>query len=411
MDQRGVGQSTGDGMCNCSCFMDIDFVAQPWADSENLDRFLDAAADDVGLRSISIAVAWAKRSGLNRTRAYLDKMRSNGASVEMVIGISEGGATRQGLELALELADSVYVFHDPRGRTFHPKVYLSESDEFDRLFVGSNNMTAGGLFYNYEAALRLDLPHDPDEPTPVVAQVKQWFERLRAIAAACRELTPHVYDTLITDPRYRIGDEDVRVTPGYGASHETPEDFDSEQVGYANEVGLFSSPADPMRLSKLALSKQGPSPEPPSPKSYKNTQSTPTATDSWSKILKKTDAQQPTIGSSPTGNLRLSRATQDIDHKTYFRSDFFGSEVWTVDSDHPEIEFTYVNFNVTIAGTGIGIYKLRVDHNLDRVAGQGNVPTVLKWGDLNSMLREHSRVGDSVTISRRSDGTYLLSIN
>ena len=398
--------------------MEVRFVAQPWADSKNLDGFLKDVSEDAELRSLTMAVAWAKRSAFSRIRPHLEQMRSVGAAINLVVGISEGGATRQGLELALDLADSVHVVHDPRGRTFHPKVYLAESESTDRLFVGSNNLTAGGLFYNYEAGLRIDIPHDSDKIEQIIIEVNDWLNRLRDDQSICVQLTPELLKQMVTDPRYRIGDEDHHTTAAKEDSHEAPEDSDSQQSIGENDM-IFSASSQPMSKSTFAPSKAGPSntttatTKLPTSKNVAKSQPTkaPASVASWSKTLKGSDAQQPTPGSQATYNLRLSQSKHPIDHKTYFRSEFFANRSWSVDLQKPEVEFAWVDFRVSIHGTSLGVHKLRVDHNLDRVASQNNVATVLKWGDLEDQLRANNYVDDTVTISRLDDDSFTLDIS
>ena len=123
--------------------MDVRFLAQPLASSESLDTFIDCLKDP-SLTELSIVTAWAKRSGLARVADRLSAFRSRGGSVRMVVGVSEGGATEEGLQLAMDLSDSAFVFHGP-GRTFHPKVYSASGANQRELLVGSINLTAGGL--------------------------------------------------------------------------------------------------------------------------------------------------------------------------------------------------------------------------------------------------------------------------
>ncbi len=51
------------------------------------------------------------------------------------------------------------------GHTFHPKVYVVEHAATATVIVGSNNLTEGGFFSNYEAATlaTFDLPTDAEE--------------------------------------------------------------------------------------------------------------------------------------------------------------------------------------------------------------------------------------------------------
>src|SRR5437764_9688506 len=87
----------------------VHFLAQPFADGSDLRDFLAAAAGDDNLANLDAVVAWAKRSGLSRLREELEVIRSRPGQTRLIVGIDEGGATRQGLVLARELFDSVHV--------------------------------------------------------------------------------------------------------------------------------------------------------------------------------------------------------------------------------------------------------------------------------------------------------------
>ena len=99
-----------------------------------MDTFVDCLADPT-ITHLSIVSAWAKRSGLARVADRLAAFRARGGAIQMIVGVSEGGATREGLQLAMDLSDSAFVFHDPR-RTFHPKVYMASGPLHRELLVG-----------------------------------------------------------------------------------------------------------------------------------------------------------------------------------------------------------------------------------------------------------------------------------
>lgn len=108
--------------------MQISFLGQPLLSFGGwTSNWLEGQLSSADVKTVHIAVAWMKRSGLSRLQQHLTSFRQQGGSAVAIIGIDEGGATRQGLELALEMFDSVYVFHDPASRTFHPKVYVASS--------------------------------------------------------------------------------------------------------------------------------------------------------------------------------------------------------------------------------------------------------------------------------------------
>ncbi|MBU4397789.1 MAG: phospholipase D family protein, partial [Planctomycetes bacterium] len=101
-----------------------------------------------------------------RLRERLLGHRETGANLRFTVGIDLGGTSRDVLEELLRWNCDTFVFHNTIARTaFHPKVYLFEAATTATLFVGSNNLTDGGFYSNYEAATRydFDLPADAVE--------------------------------------------------------------------------------------------------------------------------------------------------------------------------------------------------------------------------------------------------------
>jgi hypothetical protein len=135
----------------------------------------------------------------------------------------------------------------------------------------------------------------------------------------------------------------------------------------------------------------------------------------WSKTLSRADAQQPEdpTKTNITGVLRLAKAGNPIDWRTFFRQDLFGPASWAPSRDRQGnlIETASVPFHVTIGGASRGVIPLRVDHAPHREAGQYNVPTILHWGDaLGPFLRSTPMHGHVVTWSSLSNGDYELTI-
>ena len=71
--------------------------------------------------------------------------------------------------------------------------------------------------------------------------------------------------------------------------------------------------------------------------------------------------------------------------------------------------FTEITADVAILDEQLGPIKFRVDHSLRRESGQANFTTVLKWGPMNSRLRETSFVNDWVLLQQLEVG-YRLEI-
>jgi HKD family nuclease len=116
----------------------------------------------------------------------------------IIIGIDLGGTSREVLEELLRWKCRAFIFHNAIARaTFHPKVYLFERSSAATLFVGSNNLTDGGLYTNYEVATRFDFSFPADEPE-YKNLLKPLSQFLNPEGAAVRLLDKGLIKQLIT---------------------------------------------------------------------------------------------------------------------------------------------------------------------------------------------------------------------
>ncbi len=131
------------------------------------------------------------------------------------------------------------------------------------------------------------------------------------------------------------------------------------------------------------------------------------------KNLPKSDAQQPTEGSNPTCNLRLSQAGyavdgDKIDQTSYFRDDVFAECDWTPTENG---EKTEIEVELKIDGESKGNYHLKVTHEPHRESNQDNVTTILHWEEAIPALTEKDITGMDLTLSREDNGTFGISID
>lgn len=161
-------------------------INQPWDGAgqrlgDHLNRLL---RETPRFDHVFMVVAFVKKSGLSRLADALREFMDAGGWVGAVIGIDQQGTSTEGLRLLLVCSDEAYVFHNRAfSSTFHPKVYLFErSDEQAVAIVGSGNLTAGGLYTNYETSLllELDLNHVQD---------REVYESLRSVYEQATDLT------------------------------------------------------------------------------------------------------------------------------------------------------------------------------------------------------------------------------
>lgn len=113
-------------------------------------QFIEAMERGV-YNQLTIMVAYAKLSGVNRLFPYIDKFHKNGGEVRFVIGIDQQNTTYDALVQLSKLSDKLYIFHSENlFQTFHIKCYWLSGKDDCWYAIGSNNLTSGGLFSNYE---------------------------------------------------------------------------------------------------------------------------------------------------------------------------------------------------------------------------------------------------------------------
>lgn len=205
--------------------MQVRFVAQPHG-SQLGKLFLDELANHKPPTAVIIVSAFVARATVHRLKSRLHELHAAGTKVRLVIGVDMGGTSKEVLEELCSWSPiEVFVFKNKKvGVTFHPKIYVVERDHEAHLFVGSNNLTDGGLFKNYEGAVRLSyaLPADAD-----------------SFATAKSELSKFLVPEA---PVAKLLDEDY--LKRLLARADIPSEADSRQRARTAKVGPASSAAD-----------------------------------------------------------------------------------------------------------------------------------------------------------------------
>jgi HKD family nuclease len=132
-------------------------------------------------KTLEVAVAWVRRSGMQYLNADLANFLRAGGSTKFTIGIDIENTSWEGLQdlLALEKSGNseTFIYHnEDDSATFHPKVYLFKAKSKARLIIGSNNLTQAGLFSNTEAGLQIDASRSE----AVIREAEQTLAALRA---------------------------------------------------------------------------------------------------------------------------------------------------------------------------------------------------------------------------------------
>lgn len=141
--------------------------------------------------------AYAKLSGVSALDDALREFTSNGGATYASVGIDQRGTSYEALRALMELSAELYVVHNrSQASTFHLKAYILAGDTCGKLYVGSNNLTGGGLYTNYETALcqEFDLTQLPvaQEFVDMVNTLKRFLQE----GPCCKRATPDLLQTL-----------------------------------------------------------------------------------------------------------------------------------------------------------------------------------------------------------------------
>lgn len=151
-------------------------LAQPFSGCHG--NAIVAALQSGEYRTLKMAVAFARTSGIRELELALRSFRAAGGMVEAYVGIDLMGTTYEALAALLESTDALYVVHAESSQTYHPKLYSLTSETSGLLLVGSANLTHSGLFSNAECSAVVSLSLDMQADRDMQEQVDGFFARL-----------------------------------------------------------------------------------------------------------------------------------------------------------------------------------------------------------------------------------------
>jgi len=141
--------------------MRVEFISQPDIQfGKILTELLDSNPQP---RKVIIVSAFVSLQTILRLKGSILSINRNGGITRLVFGIDMGGTSQEVLKEVISWrTDNRVVKHRRPGFTFHPKLYLVEWQDKSEILIGSNNVTEGGLFRNYESSARIiyDSPDD-----------------------------------------------------------------------------------------------------------------------------------------------------------------------------------------------------------------------------------------------------------
>lgn len=380
--------------------MDARFSAQPFVDSYALVDYLEEIASNIQIREIAIAVAWAHEAGVQAALRAAGAIQQRGGHARMAVGVSFGGTSVQALQAASEALDEVYIV-TAAGRTFHPKLYAARGPDICEVFIGSNNLTVGGLETNFEAGVTLSLHSSQADDLEFATAVFDYFDRVTGDLRFSRRIAG-AEDVLEVAERYGLLDE--------AATDETSIAGDS--AWFKDELPLE---AEEEATPDMRMRRSTPRSAPPEG----DLLVTATAQEGkdrvarrWYKVLPDSDAQQLT-GSHPSNTMTLVKGLNPAirEASDYFRYEFFSHLHWVAGWNAGRAqsrETAIAEFDVFIDRRFIGSYEFMIRYTPGYEANQRNRTTELVWGEFGSFLRERSLTGWYAIIEVMTSGRTRL---
>jgi len=178
----------------------MDLILQPDGQLRLAD-FLASHLLDTTWTTFRAGIAFVKYSGVRHIARALADFAARGR-VQLCVGVDFGGTTAEGLKALVDCVGDqgeVWVYHNEAGATFHPKVYFFKANDGQvDVAVGSGNLTEGGIYTNYEAAMLMQLSPSSSDQRRLIgrfeATLDGWCD---ASSGTARRVDPALIERLL----------------------------------------------------------------------------------------------------------------------------------------------------------------------------------------------------------------------
>ncbi len=382
------------------------FILQAVTSQNHIEAVSNLLTDDASTRVI-ISTAFMSESGLLSIEKAVRKVADK---TEMYVGIRNGITTAQALEKALSTGCKLYaVDTGSRTRIFHPKMYFSVGKDTGQIIIGSANLTLGGLNSNIEASIFEALNLANSDDAGLVAQITDRFDTMLS------DYPKHVFavtaqaqiDDLLAAGR--VIDEGCITRPlAVGASKSRDRD-DIPKMAFRTKT-LWRAVA---RKPKV------PKPLAPKTDSGKPIKASSSGLElAWeSSPLTRRDLGIPIKeGTHATGSMLWKKGSNEINQRTYFRSEVFDKLNWRPDLNTKGKELAEGMFQIVIRGIDYGLHKLIVtnDNRTHTVSYKQRQPmSAVRWGEARSLIARDDLLERTMRLYRDPDdeGVFVIDID
>ncbi len=222
------------------------------------DRLIELL-DSADYHTLNVAVAFAKNSGVLRVKDAFSHFRERGGSVNVYVGVDLGGTSYEALTTLRLHTDSLNVVHSERGQTFHSKIYQFSGEKSGLLVVGSHNLTAGGLWTNFESSVHIPIDGEKAAEAKMTKEMGDYFQELAGLATSFMPITSQDVIERLLDEGYVTKEVADRVRRASDAKRDGSKERLFGNVALAKLPRLTSTKQEGQTETKVA------SPEVPTP--------------------------------------------------------------------------------------------------------------------------------------------------
>ena len=337
------------------------------------------------------AVAFVKQSGTKHVKHALADFAQNN-EVEIIAGIDHHGTSAEGLQDLLEAVSPngrVIVFHNPLKykHTFHPKLYLFKCTNSADITIGSGNFTQGGLFENYEVALRLRLDLNVPDHTRTLQSIEHMLDHWADLSSGTAHVLDDSFLSLLTVQGH-IPQERIAVTKPAGMEQDGNNDLPISQFTPRTE---HRAPAAPKHSSKVE-------------KRPRRTELLPMG---FVMTLQQTDVG---VGQTSTGTARRSPEIFIPLSARNLQPDFWGwKDAFNEDPEKPG-KFDRIGVRMRLAGTVIKVNMMTWPDKHDFRLRSEALRSAGEIGDILRMEKMDSAAGYDYYVEVIPQGTSQYSL-
>ncbi len=233
--------------------MQVNFIAQP---QEQLGVLLQSCLESPAQPIyVAIVSAFVSLQAVLRLKRRLLELHTGTTVVRVVVGVDMGGTSKEVLQELARWPIEVFVFKNRKnGVTFHPKLYIVETINNAEIFLGSNNLTDGGLYGNYEGSVRVtySLPVDKQELDKAKLQLKKFIDPNEPVGRRLDE----TYLKILVARRDIPSDAESRQRRKIARGESGDADGDQEAFGFESTLGAPKLPLDVQQVVMAAVRHQ-----------------------------------------------------------------------------------------------------------------------------------------------------------